>query len=241
MSFYPVFLTRLHENKVVLLGGDEEAERKTAELISFGARVHVISSEITGQMQSWYEDGAFEWTPREYKFGDLEGAGFVVAAEYTNRVAAEAAQEAGKRNLLINVMDNIPLSNSAFGSVVCQGKLTVSFSTNGLAPALAVRLKERFQQELDDAYGEFLALSETIRPAIMETITDGEIRKKKWYDWVDSETITLLREGNREKALDVTESIWGSRIMLRSGLRKNKGFLGYLRDTFRDWLRLEKM
>lgn len=219
MSFYPVYLTRIHEVKVILIGGNGEAERKTEELLTFGARVHVISEEISDGMRQWYNEGRFEWTRRAYRYGDLEEAGFVVAADYTDQIAEEAAREASERNLLINVMDNIPLSNSAFGSVVRQGKLTVSFSTNGLAPALAVRLKERFQQELDTAYGEFLELSDRLRPAIMETMGDPEDRRKKWYEWVDSEVISLLREGNREAALELTGKIWGREIIAKAGLQ----------------------
>ncbi len=224
MSFYPVYLTRLDEKKVVLLGGNDEAERKTEEMLSFGLKVHVISENISDKMHEWYNDGLFEWTPRDFQYGDLHGAGFVVAADYTERIAEKAAREARESNLLINVMDNIPLSNSAFGSVVRQGKLTVSFSTNGLAPALAVRLKERFQKELDDAYGEFLEMSEQIRPSIMALIMDTTIRKEKWYRWVDSEMIPLLRDGKRDEALNLTESIWGRKIMVRAGLRKNESY-----------------
>lgn len=219
MSFYPIYLTRLDRNKVILLGGNEEAERKTEELLAFGARVHVISREITGRMRSWYGEGRIGWTARNYRYGDLEEAGLVVAADYTEEIAGEAAREAGEKNLVINVMDNIPLSNSAFGSVVRQGKLTVSFSTNGLAPALAVRLKERFQRELDEAFGEFLELSEAIRQPVMKTVKDPEERKRKWYTWVDSDTISLLRENKREQALARTEEIWGKEILEQAGLR----------------------
>lgn len=225
MSFYPVYLTRLNQKKVILLGGNHEAERKTGELLSFDAKVHVISPEITGQMMQWFDKGAIDWTSRHYEYGDFEGAGFVVAADYTDEIAESAAREADERNLLINVMDNIPLSNSAFGSIVKQGKLTVSFSTNGLAPALAVRLKERFQSELDEAYGAFLELSEAMRDPIMESITDADARKSKWYEWVDSETIPLLRKGKRKKALDVTEKIWGRDIMVLAGLRPSGGII----------------
>lgn len=213
MSFYPIYLTRLHERKVVLIGGDEEAERKTLELLSFDAKVHVISSKLSGRLRQLRNEGKIDWTPRDYLYGDLEGAAFVVAAEYTPEIAQEASKEAEERNLLINVMDNIPLSNSAFGSVVRQGKLTVSFSTNGLAPALAVRLKERFALELDDTYAEFLEIAGQLRDPVMQLIRDPEIRKRKWYEWVDSDALSLLRSGDQAGALKVTETVWGSEVV----------------------------
>ncbi|MDI6402022.1 bifunctional precorrin-2 dehydrogenase/sirohydrochlorin ferrochelatase [Balneolaceae bacterium ANBcel3] len=221
MSFYPVYLTRLDEKPVVLFGGDEEAERKTRELIDFGCRIRVIRKTITGSMMEWHEQNLFNWIPRDYEEGDLADAGFVIVAEGPADMLEHISKEAMDRNLLINVMDNIPLSNAAFGSVIRQGPLTVSFSTNGLAPALAVRLKERFQQEIDDAYAEFLELSRLLRPYIMEYISDPDERKRKWYAWVDSETLPLLRNGERAQALDVTERIWGKTI-LRAALPEER-------------------
>ncbi len=213
MTFYPVYLTQLDRKPVILLGGNDEAERKTCELLAFGARVHVISKKITAAMEHWWHEGQIQWTPRTYRYGDLKDAGFVVAAEYSMETAKTASNEANERNLLINVMDNIPLSNSAFGSVVRQGKLTLSLSTSGLAPALAVRLKERLQHEIDAAYGEFLVLADTLRPVIMSSGLDADERKAKWYEWVDSEVIPLLRNGQRRTALEITACIWGSDLV----------------------------
>ncbi len=225
MSFYPIYLTRLHEQKVVLLGGNEEAERKTEELLSFNANVHVISLTLTDRLSQLHQEGSIEWTAREYSYGDLEGAAFAIAADYTPDIAQTVSGEAKDRNLLINVMDNIPLSNAAFGSVIRQGKLTVSFSTNGLAPALAVRLKERFREELDDAYAEFLEIAGTLRDPVMQLIRDPELRKQKWYEWVDTDTLDLLRKGDRSAALDATEAVWGHDVMNKAGLRIETGII----------------
>ncbi len=227
MTFYPVYLTRLDRKTVVLLGGNHEAERKAVELLSFGAKVHLISPRITLALRQLHEQGKFRWTPREYRYGDLVDAGFAVAADYSPETAREFAREAEDRNILVNVMDNMPLSDSAFGSVVRQGKLTVSFSTGGLAPALAVRLKERFERELDDAYGRFLDLAGMLRPAIMEHIEDGELRKKKWYEWVDSGTISALREGDEQQAMAITADIWGDEVMQRAGIPAAKYSSGH--------------
>ena len=212
MSFYPIYLTRLSEKKVVLIGGDEEAERKARELIQFGARVMIISNQLTENLLDLYREGQFYWIDRKYRYGDLQGAGFAIAAEYDDKLADTIAQEASERNILVNIMDNIPLSDSAFGSVIKRGELTISFSTNGLAPALAVRLKEKLQREIDHAYEEFLDWAGRLRPLINHHITDGELRKKLWYEWVDSEVISLLRENRKDEAMEITSGIWGNKI-----------------------------
>lgn len=228
MSFYPIYLTRIEERDIILLGGDEEAERKSGELIDFGARLTVISPHITDTMKAWQRAGKFHWIPRKYEYGDLEGAYFAIAAEYDEEIGEMVAKEARDRNILINVMDNIPLSDAAFGSLFTRGKLTVSMSSNGLAPALIVRLKEKLQNELDEAYGEFLQISQQIRGPIMEQISDSDTRKKMWYEWVDSETLPLLKAGKRDEALRLTQKIWGKKIMKAAGLSVSTGLFNKL-------------
>lgn len=215
MSFYPIYLTRLSEKKVVLIGGDEEAERKAKELLDFNVRLEIINSTLPESLIRLYRRGNFRWIDRPYRYGDLEDAAFVVAAEYDHDTAETIAQEARERNILTNIMDNIPLSDSAFGSVIKQGDLTISFSTNGLAPALAVRLKEKLQREVDEAYRKFLELAKKLRPYINEQINDSELRKKLWYEWVDSEVIDLLRQNRWNDALKLTAEIWGEEIVVQ--------------------------
>lgn len=219
MSFYPIYLTKLDQKQVVLVGGNHEAERKCNELIEFQVNLKVISPSITEKMHHLHQEGKFHWVSRRYREGDLEDASLAIAAEYDGDTGVAFAAEAHIRNIPVNVMDNIPLSNFAFGTLVKKGNLIVSMSSNGLAPALIVRLKERLNRELDDAYAEFLALAEQIRGPVIHRISDFDEKKKKWYAWVDSETINLLRNGERAKALEVTESIWGSEIMSDAGLR----------------------
>lgn len=219
MSFYPVFLTRLDERKVILIGGDHEAARKAGELIDFGARLTVISETLDQDLADRHRQGHFQWIERRYRKGDLQDACFVVAAEYDEALAEAVAAEARERNILVNIMDNREKSDCAFGSVVREGDLTISFSTNGIAPALAVRLKQKFRRELGDAYGEFLALAGKLRPQINVLYHDPEIRKRKWFEWVDSDVISHLQHGEREKAIALTADIWGEEAMQQAGLR----------------------
>lgn len=218
MSFYPIYLTRLDEQKVVLLGGNPEAERKCEELLAFNINLTVISPYLTSAMFTWQAEGRFTWLERTYQPGDLSGVSLAIAAEYDGEIGRLFAGEANERGIPVNVMDNLPLSNFAFGTIVKKGKLTVSMSSSGLAPALIVRLKERLNRELDDAYADFLELAEKIRGPVIAHIDDFALKKEKWYAWVDSDTISHLREGNRDRALEETEKIWGPEILKAAGI-----------------------
>jgi siroheme synthase-like protein len=87
-----------------------------------------------------------------------------------------------------------------FGSGHRRGDLTIAVSTNGSAPAIAVRLKEQFQREIGPEFETLLTLLKEVRPEITTRIADFHARKALWYRIVDSELLNFLRNGQAEKA-----------------------------------------
>jgi siroheme synthase-like protein len=88
----------------------------------------------------------------------------------------------------------------SFGSVHRRGDLTIAISTNGAAPALAVRLRERLEREIGAEYGELLRMLQDTRSEIGSRIADFGARRALWYRIVDSDVLDKLRLGQREAA-----------------------------------------
>ncbi|MCC5908667.1 MAG: bifunctional precorrin-2 dehydrogenase/sirohydrochlorin ferrochelatase [Balneolaceae bacterium] len=212
MNVYPIYLTRLHEKNTVLLGGDHEAERKIAELLEAKARLTVISPHLTDDLRKWAEDGRFEWIPRHYKEGDLEGAFMAIVAEFEGNTNEQVYREAERLGILVNVMDDIPHANFSFGSLVKRGPLTLSISTSGAAPTLAVRLRERFEKEFGEEYNLFLTLMHKMRDPMKKHYSDFDQRKDTWYQLVDSDVLDLIRKGQTDQALQKMRQIVGDEV-----------------------------
>lgn len=213
MEMFPIYLRRLDERKTVLVGGDDEAEGKVEQLLERNARLTVISPHLTENMQRWVRENRFKWIPRTYKQGDLEGAFMAIVAEYEGDINIKVYQEAKERNILVNVMDDLPHANFAFGSIVRQGPLTISISTSGAAPALSVRLRERFEEEFGPEYGKFLEFMQKLRKPMSEHHDTFAKRKKLWYELIDSEVLSLFRHGKIDKAHDKIADIVGEKVV----------------------------
>ncbi|HLR26806.1 MAG TPA: bifunctional precorrin-2 dehydrogenase/sirohydrochlorin ferrochelatase, partial [Fodinibius sp.] len=203
----------LDERKTILVGGDHEAEGKVAQLLERKANLTVISPHLTENMQQWVGEGRFNWIPRTYKQGDLEGAFMAIVAEYEGDVNKKVYQEAKERRILVNVMDDIPHANFAFGSIVRRGPLTISISTSGAAPALSVRLRQRFEKEFGPEYGDFLDFMQQLRPPMSHYHDAFKTRKRLWYEVIDSNVLTLFREGKIEEAHQKTADIVGEQVV----------------------------
>ena len=72
---------------------------------------------------------------------------------------------AEERGILCNSVDDPEHCRFSFGSVHRQGDLSIAISTNGWAPALAVRLRQRLESEIGPEYGALLALLKKLDPS----------------------------------------------------------------------------
>ena len=78
----------------VVVGGGPVAERKARALLRAGARVRVVSPEMTLGLRTLWERGRIEAIQRPYAPGDTSGAMLVVAATGRREVDAAVARQA---------------------------------------------------------------------------------------------------------------------------------------------------
>lgn len=209
--YYPVLLD-LRGRPCVVIGGGTIATGKVDGLLEAGAMVTVIAPELTPKLAALAAAGRVRHLARPYQTGDLAGAFLAIGATDDRAANAAVWEEATARNLLFNAVDDVPHCNFIAPSILRQGDLTVSISTSGKAPALAVRLKERLAPELGPEYARFLELAGQLRDGLAAAVPDFEQRKALWYRLVDSDVLSLLRAGDEAGARARIEELTGVKI-----------------------------
>jgi len=202
VKVYPRFLTGLDRRRCIVVGSDHEAERKIEGLLEVDADVTAIGPALSAALQP-----RVRWIDRDYRPGDLRGAFLVIASPSCARDHEAIHGEAEREGALINVMDDVAHCNCVAGSVLRRGPLTVSISTGGAAPVLAVRLRQRLELELGPEYSEFLELVEPFRDEIATRVPQFERRRELWYRLVDSDLLEHLRQGRRDEARKRLEAL----------------------------------
>ena len=198
-QYYPVYLN-LENRRCVVIGGDHHAEEKVNGLLAAGAEVTVISPKPNEGLEALIAAGRVNAIRRWYLSGDLAGAFLAISATMDSRINARVWEEASRRNILLNAMDDVPHCNFIAPSIVRQGDLVVSISTSGTAPALAVRLRQRLTEELGPEYGRFLELVWPLREELPRLYPEFRQRRAIWYQLVDADIIDLLRQDNEAGA-----------------------------------------
>lgn len=217
MKPYPIFLVGLENRHCIVIGGGHEAEHKVRGLLDCGAAVTVIHPTLTSQLQAWADEGCFIWLQRSYQEGDLRGAFLVIAERSDPPINAAIWQEAESHGALVNVMDDVDHCNFVAGSVVRQGPLTISISTSGAAPALAVRLRQEMEHTFGPQYAAFLEWMQALRPFMVQAYPNFSERKALYYKLVDSDILDLLAADDRTAALQRAAEIIGEEGASRIG------------------------
>jgi precorrin-2 dehydrogenase/sirohydrochlorin ferrochelatase len=208
MTYYPVYL-QLHEQPCTVIGGGKIAEGKVDGLLAGGARVKVISPDLTPHLQDLVTQNKIEYIAREYQHGDLSGAFMVICGTDKAEINRQVWEEGSANRQLVNVVDDTPRCNFIAPAILRKGDLTIAISTAGRAPAIAVRLKERLDREIGPEYERFLELAAQLREPIAKHIPDFETRKALWYELVDSGILDVLARGDTPAAIDMISEVVG--------------------------------
>ena len=177
MSLFPMFL-KLEGRNCLVIGAGTIGEPKIRSLLVAGAHVRVIAPEARESVQGWSRVGVITWEQRTFQPEDLEDVFLVIAATSLREVNEEVFQEAQRREILCNAVDDPERCDFFYGALVRRGRLQVAISTAGQSPALAQRLRREIQAHIRPEYAGWLERLGTIRRKLMTGRLTPERRKR---------------------------------------------------------------
>lgn len=177
MALFPMFL-KLSERKCVVVGAGRIAEDKITSLLNAEAEVTVIANSISVAVRQLASLGGVALMEREFVPEDLAGAFLVIAATSKAEVNRAVYEEAQRRGVLCNAVDDPENCDFYFPAVAQRGALQIAISTAGESPALAQRLREEIEEQLDSVTGDWLVKLGEARREVLATVPAGEERRQ---------------------------------------------------------------
>ena len=197
--YYPIFLD-IEGRAVVIIGGGNVCARKAETMMSYGARVTVVSPEFTEEIENWAGAGSLEIRRKRYEESDLDGANIVIASTDDQTVNEQIAADCRRRRIPVNVVDVTPLCEFIVPAIIDKGSITIAVSTGGKSPAIARTLKEDLQRLVGPEYTEVNDLLGTLRDSA-KRVLPTDVDRKRFFDGIISRGILgMLREGRRVDA-----------------------------------------
>jgi len=209
MRYYPIYLN-LTDKRSIVVGGGAIAEGKITGLLEADARVVVIAPEITPAIQELVQNGTIAWQQRQYQDGDLEGAAIAISATDDPQVNHSVWDEADRRGILINVVDDVPYCNFIAPAIVRRGDITIAISTNGKMPALAAHMRREMDKSFGDEYLKLLEMTTPMRAELGAKQLAYQVRQQLWRKlFEETELIDLVRRGEEESARKLAREVLG--------------------------------
>jgi precorrin-2 dehydrogenase/sirohydrochlorin ferrochelatase len=193
MRYYPIHLDIQNTNCLVV-GSGGVGTRKVITLLKCGAKVTVVSPDISEQLRELAGSASLTLKQRPYQSDDLEGMFLVIGATDDETLNRQISTDARQRGLLCNIADRPEICNFILPSIVQRDDLIITISTSGRSPALAKKLRQSLEARFGEEYGVFLKLMGGIRKKLLSRSHEPEAHKPLFEQLIESNLIALIRE-----------------------------------------------
>ena len=198
--YYPAFIN-VENRTCLVIGGGEFAEEKVFKLLSHGAKIKIVSPDITENIKNILDKEEVVWIKRKYSSGDLKDVFIAISATGDEVANDQVFKEAEDRNVLLNVVDVTHLCTFIAPSVATRGGVTVATSTGGSSPALARKFRETLEGGCECRLLEYGDLT-TILSEVRKEIRDKNILVSvdRWQECIDEGLLDLVQKGKVDEA-----------------------------------------
>ena len=195
MRYYPIFLD-LENRPCLVIGGGQVGERKVRTLQECGAKVRLISREMTPYLEREVQENRLLLLAQDYKPELMEACFLVIGATDDPLVNRQISREAMRRGILCNIVDSPRDCNFILPSLVRRGDLVLAVSTSGKSPALAKKIRRQLEKDFPEIYELYLKLLGKIRLHLLAQARPQEDNQRLFETLVDSPLLSWLASGD---------------------------------------------
>lgn len=196
MDYFPAFL-QLDARPCLLVGGGDIALRKARLLLAAGARLTIVSPEMSATLHKLVaDDQRISWQQREFRDADVAGHWLVVSASGKPAVERRVAASAETHGVFCNAVDDLENCSYITPAIIDRSPLVVAVSTGGRAPVLARRVRAQIESLLSPRIAVLGKLLGRWRERVAARIEDAPGRLRFWEQAVDGAVADAVLAGH---------------------------------------------
>ena len=197
MKVYPINLN-VENKKCIVVGGGKVAYRKICGLLEAGAVVEVIAPEVCAEISNLADAGKITLIREKYSAEKISEGLILIAATDDAEVNKIAAEDAHKKNFLVNVVNDFE-GDFFVPSKILRGDFLLTISTGGNSPAFSKFVREMLETEFDSNFGEGLKIISELRREVKKILPDDKARIKFWREILTPQLWQLLKSGKLDE------------------------------------------
>ena len=198
MDLFPVFFGT-KALSVAIIGGGENARRKTRLLAKTHARIKVVADEIDPAFAVEFSD-RIEHVRFDQIDAALALAKFAIIALDEEDGLQHALSRVRAVNIPVNVVDRPELCDFTVPSILDRGSVVAGIATGGAAPVLARNIRARLEALMPKRTGELADFARGFRGAVKSAFGDETSRRRFWEQVLDGPIADKVLAGKRSDA-----------------------------------------
>ncbi|WNJ95213.1 NAD(P)-dependent oxidoreductase [Vibrio ruber] len=194
MQYFPLFMD-LTDKAVLVVGGGEVASRKTEALVKAGARVTILSPEISATLRTLWQDDVIQWIQQCYDSAFLT-RNYVQVWATTDHASLnhQIYADAKLLGLLVNVVDDQPYCDFITPAMIDRGAIQVAISSGGASPVLARNIRESIEAILAQNLRVLAQFCGEKREHLKATRPDVSARRRFWEAFLADPMVKETRD-----------------------------------------------
>lgn len=210
----------LKNRAVLVIGGGSVALRKIEMLRRTGAIVQIVSRTLCIELINMLSMPGISWVSKNFNPVMLDTVFLVIIATDDFNLNNLIYQNAEKRHVLVNTVDDRSKCSCIFPSIVDRAPVVIGISSSGTAPVLTRILREEIELLLPESLGLLAKLAGIWRNRVKKNIVNAICRRRFWEKiFYDSHVAMLIEQGNVKEASRVMECT----ININNSCNKKKG------------------
>ncbi|MBU2898854.1 precorrin-2 dehydrogenase/sirohydrochlorin ferrochelatase family protein [Vibrio hepatarius] len=194
MQYFPLFMN-LRDRPVLVVGGGEVACRKVDSLVRAGARVSIVSPQITSFLQNLVESNECDWIQNFYSKELLNSKYLQVWATTDNpELNHRVYDDAKSMGTLVNVVDDQPYCDFITPSMITRGRIQIAISSGGASPVLVRNIREQLEASLAFNLSMLADFGLSKRSDIKQHLPSVGERRKFWERFFSSPRVSNATE-----------------------------------------------
>lgn len=205
---------KINGKTIIVVGGGEEAYRKTQSVIDSGATIWVVSKDFSSGIKKLAEEKKLALVKTEIQSAKafVESLNpkpdMLLAVTDNSRLNSELVAAARALGCMVYSVDNPALSDFILLAVAHIGDVKIAVSTSGKSPAMAKLLRERIEELITPEDLLEIELHAYVRGILKEKVSDPKRRSEFLYAILnDAKIKQALKQGNLHQAQELAMKI----------------------------------
>jgi siroheme synthase-like protein len=199
--YFPLLLN-LKNYPCLVVGGGKVAFRKVNSLRDFQAKVTVISPKFCEPLLELNKKRKVKIIQKVYSKEYLKNFKIVFCATDNPKINKQVRKDCTEKNILLNVADIPELCDFILPAIVKRGDLTISVSSQGIAPFYVKEIKNKLDHIFPSYYEKVIKLAGEFRKLLLSNkkYKSHKVKEKAFMNFLMIDWEKVLANEGKKKA-----------------------------------------